>query len=286
VDPGEHQARGAAGRPSSGIGLWQSRGVLVLAASSTPTPDWRLAVVLVVLVALGVLTSYVGRLGVGREHVTAAVRAAVQLSLVSLVIAAALRSVWWSLAVVLVMYAVAVGTSARRINVPPVQAPWVGVAVAAGALPVLALSLGAGVVPFTGPGIVPIAGIVIGGMMTASTLTGRRASDELIHQFGAYEAALSLGLSQHDAAFVVLQPSAREALTPGLDQTRTVGLVTLPGAFIGVLLGGGTPAEAAAAQVLVLIGLMAGQAVTTAVLLRLMAAGRVVRRDLQPIYPR
>jgi putative ABC transport system permease protein len=260
--------------------------VLVLAASSTPTPDWHLAVVLVVLVALGVLTSYVGRLGVGREHVTAAVRAVVQLSLVSLVIAAALRSVWWSLAVVLVMYAVAVGTSARRVNVPPVQAPWVGVAVAAGVLPVLALSLGAGVVPFTGPGIVPIAGIVIGGMMTASTLTGRRASDELIHQFGAYEAALSLGLSQHDAAFVVLQPSAREALTPGLDQTRTVGLVTLPGAFIGVLLGGGTPAEAAAAQVLVLIGLMAGQAVTTAVLLRLMAAGRVVRRDLQPIYPR
>jgi putative ABC transport system permease protein len=62
--------------------------------------------------------------------------------------------------------------------------------------------------------------------------------------------------------------------------------VTLPGAYIGVLLGGGTPLEAASAQVLVLIGLMAGQAVTTAVLLQLIAAGHVVRRDLVPVYPR
>ena len=159
-------------------------------------------------------------------------------------------------------------------------------AIAAGALPVLVLSLGSGVIPFNGAGIVPIAGIVIGNMMTAATLTGRRAADELVSHFGSYEAALAIGLPQRDAAFVVVQPSAREALTPGLDQTRTVGLVTLPGAYVGVLLGGGTPFEAASAQVLVLIGLMAGQAVTTAVLLRLIAAGRVVRRDLVPVYPR
>jgi putative ABC transport system permease protein len=53
-----------------------------------------------------------------------------------------------------------------------------------------------------------------------------------------------------------------------------------------VLLGGGTPLEAGAAQVLVLFGLMAGQAITAAVLLRLVAAARVVRRDLVATYPR
>jgi putative ABC transport system permease protein len=218
--------------------------------------------------------------------VTAAARAVIQLSVVSLVITAALRSLGWSLAVVLVMYLVATGTSARRIGLPRRQVAWVGLAVAAGVLPVLALSLGSGVVPFTGAGIVPIAGIVIGGMMTASTLTGRRAFDELVGQFGSYEAGLALGMRQQDAAFLVVQPSAREALTPGLDQTRTVGLVTLPGAFVGVLLGGGTPLEAAAAQVLVLIGLMAGQAVMSAVLLRLVADARLVRGDLHDVYPR
>ncbi len=41
------------------------------AASAAPHPDWRLAVVLMGLVGLAVVTSYVGRLGVGRDHVTA-----------------------------------------------------------------------------------------------------------------------------------------------------------------------------------------------------------------------
>lgn len=88
-----------------------------------------------------------------------------------------------------------------------------------------------------------------------------------------------------DVASLVVQPTAREGLTPGLDQTRTVGLVTLPGALVGVLLGG-TPLEAGAAQVLVLIGLMAAQAITAALLLRQMAIGRVVRRDLALVHPR
>lgn len=250
------------------------------------SPDWRLAVVLVLLVGVAVLASVAGRLGIQREYPTAALRAVVQLALVSLVIAAALASVWLSVAFVLLMFAVATWTSTGRIRVPRGQLPWVGFAIACGILPVLALVFASGVVPFNGPGIIPIAGIVVGNMMTAATLTGRRAFDELAGHFGTYEAALAIGLTSPEAAFEVIAPTAREALTPGLDQTRTVGLVTLPGAFVGVLLGGGTPLQAGAAQVLVLFGLMAGQAVTSAVLLRLVAAARLVRADLVPTYPR
>ena len=241
-------------------------------SAGTVSPDWRLAVVLVLLVALAVVASVVGRLGVERTQVVAAVRAVAQLGVVSLVIAAALASVWWSLAFVLLMFSVASVTSTGRIGTPRDQLPWVAFAIACGAVPVLALVFASGVVPFNGPGIIPIAGIVVGNMMTAATLTGRRAYDEIASKFGSYEAGLALGMTSAEAAFEVVQPTAKEALTPGLDQTRTVGLVTLPGAFIGVLLGGGTPLEAGAAQVLVLVGLMAGQAVTSAVLLRLVPA--------------
>ena len=169
---------------------------------------------LVALVALAVTTSYVGRLGVGRDHVTAAVRATVQLAVVSLLIAAALDSVWWSFVVVLVMLLVAVATASRRVDVIRSQVPWVGLAIVCGVFPVLALSLGSGVVPLNGAGIIPIAGIVVGNMMTAATLTGRRACDELVGHFGSYEAGLAIGLTQDEAAFEVVQPSAREALLP------------------------------------------------------------------------
>ncbi len=57
--------------------------------------------------------------------------------------------------------------------------------------------------------------------------------------------------------------------------------MTLPGAFIGVLLGGGSPLQAGAAQVLVLIGIMAGQAVVVGVAHRLMMAGRLMPADLR-----
>ena len=259
---------------------------MTLAAAATPQPDLRLAVVLVALVALAASASFVGGLGVERNQVTAAVRAVVQLGIVSVVIAAALQSLAWSFAFVGLMFLVASLTSAKRLDVPPREWPWVMLAVAAGAAPVLVLVLGSGVVPFNGAGVLPIAGIVIGNTMTAATLTGRRAFDEITGQFGAYEAGLALGLTQMDAAYEVVRPTAKEALTPGLDQTRTVGLVTLPGAFIGVLLGGGTALEAGAAQVLVLLGLMAGQALTAAVLLRLVAGGHVVREGLADRYPR
>jgi putative ABC transport system permease protein len=258
----------------------------VLATSVAPAPDWRLAVVLVALVAVAVTASTLGRLGVAREQVVAAVRAVAQLAAVSLVITAALGSLLWSFGIVLLMFVVASVTATGRVGAPRGQLPWVMTAVAAGAVPVLALVLGSGVVPFNGAGIIPIAGIVIGNTMTAATLSGRRAFDEIGSKLGSYEAGLALGLTSPEAAYEVVQPTAKEALTPGLDQTRTVGLVTLPGAFIGVLLGGGTPLEAGAAQVLVLVGVMAGQALTAAVLLRLVAAARVVRTDLADRYPR
>lgn len=257
-----------------------------LAASVAPAPDWRLAVVLVLLVGVAVAASRLGRLGVAREQVVAAVRAVVQLAAVSLVIAAALESLAWSFAFVALMFLVASVTAAGRVGVPRRALPWVMLAVAAGAVPVLALILGSGLIPFNGAGIIPIAGIVIGNTMTAATLTGRRAFDEILGRHGSYEAGLALGLTSPEAAYEVVQPTAREALTPGLDQTRTVGLVTLPGAFIGVLLGGGTPLEAGAAQVLVLFGVMAGQALTASVLLRLVARARLVRTDLADRYPR
>jgi putative ABC transport system permease protein len=260
--------------------------VTVLPMTTAPDADWRLALVLLVLVALAAATSRVAGLEVEREHLTAAARAVVQLAVVAVVIATVMESLWWSMGFVVLMFVVATATTYRRIGAPHRHFPAVALSIAAGAGPVVALCLGSGVIPLNGAGVIPISGIIIGGAMTASTLTGRRAFDELSAHHGTYEAALALGLPSPDAATMVIQPTAREALTPGLDQTRTVGLVTLPGAFVGVLLGGGTALEAGAAQVLVLIGLLAAQAVTTAALLRLIATGRVVRADLSGIYPR
>ena len=82
------------------------------ASTIAPAPDWRLAVVLVALVAIGVAASYLGHLDVERETVTASLRAVVQLAVISLVITTVLGSLWLSALFSLVMLAVATRTSA------------------------------------------------------------------------------------------------------------------------------------------------------------------------------
>ncbi|MFB7507530.1 ABC transporter permease, partial [Streptomyces broussonetiae] len=122
-----------------------------------------------------------------------------------------------------------------------------------------------------------ITGILIGGALTVTVLAGRRALDELSQRRGEVEAAMALGFPDRDARMEIARPAASEALLPGLDQTRTVGLVTLPGAFVGMLLGGAGPLPAAAVQLFVLIALMAVQAIAVAVTLELVARHRLYR---------
>lgn len=240
----------------------------------------HLVVALAVLTALAVVVSAVSRLGTARADAVAVGRALAQLALVSLVLTAVLGRVLWSLAFAVVMLGVAVGTSARRVGAGRAW-PWVLLAVGSGAVPVLVVIFASGAVPWTGPAIVPMAGIIIGGCMTANSLNGRRCFTALREERDTYEGALALGLPTPVSVRLVIARHRAESLVPGLDQTRTVGLVTLPGAFVGVLLGGGSPAQAGAAQILVLVGLLAAQTVVVVVGSLLVERGRLVPEDLR-----
>ncbi|MDM7831051.1 ABC transporter permease [Cellulomonas edaphi] len=236
-------------------------------------------VALALLVALAVGAAAVGRLRTERQIASAALRAVLQLALVSLVIALVLRSMAWSMVFVLAMFAVAVVITTRRIGVPGAW-PWAALAMAAGIAPVLAVVFATGAVPFRAAALVPFAGIIIGGTMNAHSLAGRRVIGALREQWNTCEAALALGLLPRDAIDLVALRLVPEALVPGMDQTRTVGLVTLPGAFVGVLLGGGSALQAAMAQVLVLVGLLGAQTLTVVTEFRVIRTGRLLPADL------
>lgn len=245
----------------------------------TVTVGWGLLVALVVFVAIATVASRAAGLGLARAQAFAAVRAIVQLAAVSLVITVAVQSIWGALAFSAFMFSVGVWTTTSRVGARRAW-PWTVVAMAAGVVPVLALVFVTGAAPLNGVSIVALGGIVIGNMMTGHTLAGRRCFAELRENRGIYEAALALGFTRRESIRRVLAPVVAEALIPNLDQTRTVGLVTLPGAFIGVLLGGGSPLQAGAAQVLVLIGVMAGQALTVTTAASLMERALLLPPDL------
>ncbi|WP_354640055.1 ABC transporter permease [Kitasatospora camelliae] len=226
------------------------------------------------LLAAAVAVAGWGGLGHGRAVLRAGLRAVLQLTVVALLIAWVVGSLWTSAAFVLVMFTVAARTAGRRMTDGP-DWVWAALPIGAGVLPLLGLLLAAGLVPADGRSLIPVAGILIGGGLTATSLAGRRVRDELRTRHGEVEAALALGFEERDARLEISRAAAATSLVPALDQTRTVGLVTLPGAFVGMLLGGATPVEAGAVQLFVLIALLVVESVAIVVVLELVGRGLV-----------
>ncbi|MDX3658379.1 ABC transporter permease [Streptomyces sp. ID05-26A] len=244
------------------------------------TTDWvRLLIVCLVFVAAAGLVVRLTGLASPKPFLTAATRAVLQLAAVSAVITFVLTHLGFTWAFLAVMAVVATATSARRTKTGR-QGVWVAAAILVGAVPALGLLLALGLLPVEGIALIPVGGILIGGAMTATTLSARRALDTFRDRHGEYEAARALGFGERDSVCLIIRQPAAEALIPALDQTRTVGLVTLPGAFVGMLLGGAPVWQAGALQIVVLLALLAVEAAAVATVVELVARG-LIRRASQ-----
>ncbi|GAB3587264.1 ABC transporter permease [Calidifontibacter terrae] len=240
----------------------------------------------VLLLAVPVFLQSRAHTGLSRPIAIAGVRAVVQLTLVALIIAAAVARLWASLLVIAAMFVMAVLTSSKRIGVERAVAPYAAVSMAAGVIPVIALTTLSGTIPFRGIALVPIAGTVMNNIMSGHTLFGRTAFRALSEHHETFEGYLALGLPPHTAAAELLHPRIQEALIPSIDSVKTSGIVTLPGAFLGVMLGGGSPTQAAMAQVIVLLGILCAQTCTVLTQYALVTRGLLVPLNLRSLFGR
>lgn len=224
------------------------------------------------LVVAAIALSWRTRLGLERDIAVVALRAIVQLAVVGLVVTFVFEHVGLAAVFVAVMLAAAAVTSAHRLAGLPHARRIAVVAIGAPALAALALLLAAGAFPTTPRGVIPVAGILIGGAMAAVSLGGRRVRDELHDRLPEIETRLTLGASARQALHPTVRTTVSTALVPVLDQTRTVGLVALPGTFVGLILGGASPAEAARVQLTVLLALIAVELAAALLLARLVTA--------------
>lgn len=238
-----------------------------------------LVIVCMVMAAAAAVVYRMAKLGDWWVVPSATARAAIQLAGVAAVLTLAVSQLWSSVLVLVVMFVVAAVTAARRAQADD-GSMWLAVPLAAGLASVIPLVMLTGIVPLDGVAIVPTVGIVLGGTMTAVAVAARRALDSEATRAGEVDAALSLGFEQRDARMEVIRRDTADALIPNVDQARTAGLVTLPGAFIGVLLSTGSAAQAGAVQVLVLVALLLSQSCAVALTAELVARGRVSRARL------
>jgi putative ABC transport system permease protein len=223
------------------------------------------------LVGLAIVLSRLLALGLERELALTATRAIVQLTLVGVIVTAVFEHVGLAAGFVALMFGAAAFTSSRRMRELPRPLVPAGCAIALGAATGLIPLLATGAFDTTPRELIPVAGILIGGAMAATSLTGRRLLDDVQASVPLIETRLALGAPVQRALRPVVRQAARAGLIPALDQTKNVGLVTLPGTFVGLVLGGADPAEAARVQLTVLLALL-GVEVVAAVVCALLVA--------------
>jgi len=229
----------------------------------------------IAFVALAAGLAWQLELGLTREIVIAAARAIVQLAAVGALIALVFEHEALAFAFVAAMVTTAAITSGGRIKgVPHARARAIA-AIGVPAVGAAGVLIAVGAFEPTPRAAIPTAGILIGGAMTATTLTGRRLLEGLKDDEEIIEARLSLG----DRIRTALAPTVRQAiktgLVPAIDQTRNVGIVTLPGTFVGLVLGGASPAEAARIQLTVLLTLLAVELLSATAISELIVRTRI-----------
>jgi hypothetical protein len=124
------------------------------------------------------------------------------------------------------MFGAAAFTSSRRLREIPRPILAAGGAIALGAATGLIPLFATGAFELTPRELIPIGGILIGGAMAATSLTGRRLLDDVQAGVPLIETRLALGAPVQVALRPLVRRAVRGGLIPVLDQTKNVGLVT------------------------------------------------------------
>lgn len=226
-----------------------------------------------ILVALAIIVSRVRKLGLESELVISVVRAMVQLGAVAAIIQVVFNHLGLTGLFLIVMLVAAALTSARRLTGVP-RGPWLaGATIGASSLIAMAVLFLTRVFPAEPRYLIPIGGMLIGNSMTAVSLAGSRLRDEIVDKRLEIEARLALGVPARTALLPYARRAATTALIPTIDSTKNVGLIFLPGAFVGMMLAGASPADAAVVQLVVLFMLLGAVAVAGMTITVLVARG-------------
>ncbi len=234
------------------------------------------------LVAFDAVLSVVLRLNMHRQVLWAALRMVVQLVAVGYLLRLVFAMRHPAVTVLLVV-AMAV-IAAREIAARPERGfkgavglgiSATGVAVATVVTVGLALTTAIRPHPWFDPRYaVPLAGIVLGSVLNAGSLTLDTFLTEARRERAAVEAQLALGVPYRSATAPMVRHAVRRGLLPVVNQMSAAGVITLPGIMTGQILAGADPLEAVKYQILLMF-LLAGASGLTALSIVSLAARRL-----------
>lgn len=217
------------------------------------------------VVAMAVALSYVQKLGLEGEMAYSIFRAFLQLSVIGFVLQFIFNqdNALWILMAYLFMVSVAGYTAGQRAKHVPRGKYVAGASILVGTAITMLVLVILRVFPFTPRYIIPVAGMMVGNAMTVTGVTMKKLRDDIKMQTSLVETALALGATPRQATLQQVRRSLVIALSPVLDNAKTVGLISLPGAMTGLIMGGASPLEAIQLQIVVMNMLVGASTVSS-----------------------
>lgn len=236
------------------------------------TPWISTAIALLLLAAIATVGLSAARIRQPRAALFALGRAVLQLAALSLVLTGILRDPLWVGVGLAVMFTAAVATAVMRGAREHRRPIPLAIAMLAGPFTVLLIVFATGAIEFSPRYVLAIGGIVIGNTMTIAILTQRVFQSTVSDHWEEVEGWLALGATPRQSTLGSARSSIHTAMLPSIDQTRTTGIVVLPGAFVGAIFAGASPLEAGRFQIVVLASILAAGVMTAVILTRLTGA--------------
>ncbi|KAL5546261.1 hypothetical protein UlMin_005948 [Ulmus minor] len=207
-----------------------------------------------VVVFMAIALSFSQKLGLEGEMIYSICRSFLQLSVIGFVLQFIFNqeNAGWIVLAYLFMVSVAGYTAGQRAKHVPKGKYVAGVSILAGTSVTMFLLVALRVFPFTPRYIIPVAGMMVGNSMTVTGVTMKRLRDDIRTQMNLVETALALGATPRQATLQQVKKALVIALSPVLDNAKTVGLISLPGAMTGLIMGGASPLEAIRLQIIVM----------------------------------
>ena len=213
------------------------------------------------LVLLLALLSYRMHLGIGKRVLIAALRSAVQLMLLGMVLKILFnqRDPWLIGLITLVMLTVA-GHEVMARQKHRYAGLWgygigtVSMLISSFSVTLLALLVIIRVDPWYTPQyLIPLLGMLLGNTMSGIALSLDNLSRAAWDKRKEIEARLILGADYREAIREIRRDALRSGLIPIINAMSVAGIVSLPGMMTGQILGGSPPLEAAKYQLLILL---------------------------------
>ncbi|MFT5063427.1 MAG: putative ABC transport system permease protein [Gammaproteobacteria bacterium] len=226
---------------------------------------WDLLASSLLVLILAAVSAY-AKLGITRTLLIAAIRCAVQLGLIGLILnwLFGTESLAVLLLVVTVMWVAAgrevVGRQSRRLKgLYAFASGAVAMFLSSFTVTIVALTLIIDVQPWYQPQYaIPLLGMMLGNTMTGVSLATERLTTSVWERAAQIEQRLMLGQTAREAMRPLMRESATAGIMPIVNAMSAAGLVSLPGMMTGQILAGTPPTEAVKYQLMIMFLVSAG----------------------------